>query len=66
MLNYRCYWLHMHGSDDDLQSKRSVPSIRTSMPFVYFIQNVGQCQDLATLVSHITDICQVFIFLLLL
>jgi len=63
VLNYHCCWLHMHGSDD-LQSKRSVPSIHTSVSFVYFIQNVGQGQDFATLVWHITDIVQVFIFLL--
>ena len=50
----------MHGSDNDLQSKISVPSIRTLVPFVYFIQNVGQGQDFATRGSHITDIFQVF------
>jgi len=55
----------MHGSDDDLQSKKSVPSIRTLVPFVYFIQTVGQGQDFATLVSHITDIFQVLVFFLL-
>jgi len=54
----------MHESDDDLQSTRSVPSIRTLMTVVYFMQSVGQGQDFATRVSHIADISQVFVFLL--